>query len=370
MRKKSNYSASTGVFGSGQADHLMSPNNRNPLDPHLLEVTISNDQIACLGLERESHQIIVVGIVGDDAGRIRGIIESDPLFRQTTSEGRYVFGGDVVLRGYTRVQKGILDFLNEPGADDNLELTIKRGIEGGPGSPQRSEGLVALYCDAPMVEPDKVAHGRPLKDGYRVEFADEFDGSRLDAGRWVPAHLPQWSSRAQAAARYSLRSGHLFLQILEDQPPWCPEFDGLTRVSSLQTGVLSGPTGSVIGQHRFNEHVVVREQQAPERLYTPLYGYFEMRARAVAHPSSMVALWMIGYEEAPEHSGEICVCEIFGATSSPERSWWAWEFTRLAIRSSSTTSRSYQSTSMPPSSTSMQQSGPRRTSISSSTVVK
>jgi hypothetical protein len=348
----------------------MRPNNRNPLDPHLLEVTISNDQIACLGLERESHQIIVVGIVGDDAGRIRGIIESDPLFRQTTSEGRYVFGGDVVLRGYTRVQKGILDFLNEPGADDNLELTIKRGIEGGPGSPQRSEGLVALYCDAPMVERDEAAHGRPLKDGYRVEFADEFDGSRLDAGRWVPAHLPQWSSRAQAAARYSLRSGHLFLQILEDQPPWCPEFDGLTRVSSLQTGVLSGPTGSVIGQHRFNEHVVVREQQAPERLYTPLYGYFEMRARAVAHPSSMVALWMIGYEEAPEHSGEICVCEIFGATSSPERSWWAWEFTRLAIRSSSTTSRSYQSTSMPPSSTSMQQSGPRRTSISSSTVVK
>ena len=26
----------------------------------------------------------------------------------------------------------------------------------------------------------------------------------------------------------------------------------------------------------------------------------------------MVALWMIGYEDAPERSGEICVCEIFG----------------------------------------------------------
>ena len=168
-----------------------------------------------------------------------------------------------------------------------------------------------------MVERDEAAPGRALKDGYRLQFADEFDGSRLDPARWVPAHLPQWSSRAQAAARYSLRSGRLILQILEDQPPWCPEFDGSTRVSSLQTGVHSGPTGSVIGQHRFNEHVVVREQQAPERLYTPLYGYFEIRARAVAHPSNMVALWMIGYEEAPEHSGEICICEIFGSDVEP-----------------------------------------------------
>jgi beta-glucanase (GH16 family) len=26
----------------------------------------------------------------------------------------------------------------------------------------------------------------------------------------------------------------------------------------------------------------------------------------------MVALWMIGYEDEPAHSAEICVCEIFG----------------------------------------------------------
>jgi glycosyl hydrolase family 16 len=153
----------------------------------------------------------------------------------------------------------------------------------------------------------------PLKGRYRLEFADEFDGDRLDPSRWLSAHLPQWSSRKQAAARYCLRSDQLVLQILEDQPPWCPEFDGGTRVSSLQTGVYSGPTGTVIGQHRFNEHVVVREEQAPERLYTPLYGCFEMRAKAVADASNMVAFWMIGYEDVPEHSGEICICEIFGS---------------------------------------------------------
>ena len=32
----------------------------------------------------------------------------------------------------------------------------------------------------------------------------------------------------------------------------------------------------------------------------------------------MVALWMIGYEETPEQSGEICVCEIFGRDVGPD----------------------------------------------------
>jgi Glycosyl hydrolases family 16 len=153
----------------------------------------------------------------------------------------------------------------------------------------------------------------PSLDGYRLEFAEEFDGADLDLTRWLPAHLPQWSSRAQAAARYRLGDGRLVLQIVDDQPPWCPEFDGATKVSSLQTGVYAGAVGSAIGQHRFNPRAVVREPQPPARLYTPLYGYFEMRAKALADPATMAALWMIGYEDAPERSGEICICEIFGS---------------------------------------------------------
>jgi hypothetical protein len=31
----------------------------------------------------------------------------------------------------------------------------------------------------------------------------------------------------------------------------------------------------------------------------------------------MVALWMIGYEDEPERSAEICVCEIFGRDVGP-----------------------------------------------------
>lgn len=154
-------------------------------------------------------------------------------------------------------------------------------------------------------------------DGYHLDFIDEFTGSELDLGRWLPAHLPQWSSRAQAAARYELRGGFLVLRIDRDQPPWCPEFDGGTKVSSLQTGVFSGPSGTPIGQHRFSERAVVREPQQAARLYTPTYGLFEVRAKAIADPRNMVAFWMIGYEDVPEHSGEICVCEVFGRDIRP-----------------------------------------------------
>jgi len=147
---------------------------------------------------------------------------------------------------------------------------------------------------------------------YELEFEDDFEGATLDTGRWLPHYLPQWSSRERSAARYELRDGALRLQIAADQEPWCPELDGDLRVSSLQTGVLSGPVGSTVGQHRFSPDAVVREAQEPLRLYTPLYGRIEVTARALDDPRAMAALWMIGYEDEPERSAEICVMEIFG----------------------------------------------------------
>jgi hypothetical protein len=149
-------------------------------------------------------------------------------------------------------------------------------------------------------------------DGYALEFEDTFDGDVLDETRWFPYYLPQWSSRARSAARYQVGGGQLRLIVEADQQPWCPEFDDGIRVSSLQTGVFAGPVGSPVGQQRFNADLVVREAQRNMRLYTPQYGFFELRAKAIDDPRSMVALWMIGYEDEPERSAEICICEIFG----------------------------------------------------------
>ena len=153
---------------------------------------------------------------------------------------------------------------------------------------------------------------------YELEFEDTFDGPTLDEHRWIPCYLPQWSSRERAAARYELGGGRLRLLIDADQQPWAPDLDGAVRVSSLQTGVFAGPVGSTIGQHRFSPAAVVREAQRNVRLYTPQYGLVEMRARASDDPLAMAALWMIGYEDEPERSAEICVCEIFGRDVRPD----------------------------------------------------
>ena len=57
---------------------------------------------------------------------------------------------------------------------------------------------------------------------------------------------------------------------------------------------------------------MVREEQGSVALYTPQYGLFEVRYRAIDDPANMVALWMIGFGDIPTRSAEICVAEIFG----------------------------------------------------------
>lgn len=157
------------------------------------------------------------------------------------------------------------------------------------------------------------------KPGYELEFEDSFDGAELDPGRWVPYYLPHWSSRATTAARYRLDDGMLRLRIDEDQPPWCPEWDGDIRATCIQTGLFAGPLDSPTGQLQFADDLRVREEQTEQRLYTPQYGIIETRFRALADPRCMVALWMIGFEDEPERSGEICIAEIFGRNLSDDR---------------------------------------------------
>jgi hypothetical protein len=147
---------------------------------------------------------------------------------------------------------------------------------------------------------------------YSLAFFDDFDAAVLDRTKWIPYYLPQWSSRAASQPVYRLQDGSLTLEIAADQQPWCPEFNGPIRASSLQTGLFAGPLGSAIGQHRFSPACRVREEQATERTYTPRYGFFELRAKCHISPSNVAAFWMIGFEEQPEHSAEICIFELKG----------------------------------------------------------
>lgn len=180
-------------------------------------------------------------------------------------------------------------------------------------------GWPALYAQTSMNPQTGNRQTPPARKGFTLAFNEDFSGSELDTLRWIPYYLPQWSSREQSKPRYRLEGGHLRLQITPDQPPWCPEFNGNVRCSSLQTGLYAGPVGSPIGQHRINPACVVRQAQSTQRKYVPLYGYVEIRARWAAGPSNVAALWMIGFEDKPERSAELCVVEIKGENVGPER---------------------------------------------------
>lgn len=154
------------------------------------------------------------------------------------------------------------------------------------------------------------------KENYILEFNDEFKKNEIDTANWIPYYLPHWSSREMSKPQYEIRDENLILKITENQKAWCPEFNGEIKCSSIQTGVFSGELGSTIGQHKVNPNCIVRQEQKPEKTYLPQYGFFEIRAKSLDAKSNVVALWMIGYEDSPEKSAEICVFEIKGCNVS------------------------------------------------------
>jgi hypothetical protein len=140
------------------------------------------------------------------------------------------------------------------------------------------------------------------KPGYTREFHDEFDGQEIDTDKWIPYYLAHWSSRDRSAPRYEMRDGALVLQITKDQSPWCPEFDGEVKCSSIQTGAFAGPVGSAVGQHRFSAASVVREAQPNAKKYVPQYGYFEIR-RTLSQSPNYPMQFMLSIYERPQGAG-------------------------------------------------------------------
>jgi hypothetical protein len=146
-----------------------------------------------------------------------------------------------------------------------------------------------------------------------VSFRDDFEGHDLDRSVWIPHYLPQWSSRAESAATYEVTGSELRLSIPPGQGLWCPvEHEGPLRVSGIQSGVFSGAVGSTVGQQPFRDGLRVREAQPAQWGWTPRYGVLEVRARMELTARSMASVWMVGIEDEPQRSGEICVFEVFG----------------------------------------------------------
>jgi hypothetical protein len=134
---------------------------------------------------------------------------------------------------------------------------------------------------------------------------EHFDGPGLDTDVWLPHYLPHWSSRTQSAATYTVADSELRLTIPAEQGLWCPDDHDPIRVSGIQSAVVSG-------QHPFADGLVVKEDQPTWVGWAPHYGRLEVRARMELSERSMAAVWMIGLEDEPNRSGEICIFEVFG----------------------------------------------------------
>ena len=156
-------------------------------------------------------------------------------------------------------------------------------------------------------------------DESRV-VVEAFEGPTLNRDLWLPHYLPAWSSREATAASYTLSNGTLVLDIPTDHPVWCPGVHiPPLRVSGLQSGNWSGPVGTQLGQQRFREGLLVREEQDRFEGWLPTGGRVEIRASMDLSPRSMAALFMSGFEDDPEQlqCGELCVFEVFGNALGP-----------------------------------------------------
>jgi len=115
-------------------------------------------------------------------------------------------------------------------------------------------------------------------------------------------------------------SGTLRLFIERDQEPWSPEFCRSSAGLVAPGPVYSrGPVGSAIGQHRFREGIVVREEQRKPRVVhaavRPVSSSGPRRARRSREHGGPVD--DSATRTRPAHSAEICVCEIFGRDVGP-----------------------------------------------------
>jgi hypothetical protein len=163
--------------------------------------------------------------------------------------------------------------------------------------------------------------GRPDVLFRVVEFLDDFDDPELDQSVWFRYYLPAWSSRAVTRASYRISESQLCLFISVDRGLWCPdEHPEPIRVSGIQSGSYSGPVGTTAGQQRFRDDLRVREQQPRFEGWLPSGGTVSIRCRMQLSPRSMAAMWLSGFEEHPDDSGEICVVEVFGRSLEGDRS--------------------------------------------------
>ncbi|MFD1256907.1 family 16 glycosylhydrolase [Mucilaginibacter terrae] len=141
------------------------------------------------------------------------------------------------------------------------------------------------------------------KAGYTVTKDDEFNGSNLDLGLWVPYYLRHRASQdADVAAQYVMRDGCLVLQRVGDGTSSVQTID---RTNWHKNGSRTIPTLINFSQK---------------------YGYFEIRAKARKGTGYCSTFWLVGEQNTASETAEVDVLEQPGhygqfAISSSLHNW-------------------------------------------------
>ncbi|MBF0817978.1 glycoside hydrolase family 16 protein [Streptococcus acidominimus] len=176
---------------------------------------------------------------------------------------------------------------------------------------------VLLFSSGVVVQAEENV---PQKEGYYLDFHDEFNGDSLDRSKWTDYYLPHWASNPEnAKANYRFEDGKLIEYIAKDQKPWSPELDGAVKSSAI----MSFNKNWI---HNFSGSQTLMSNQEEWTGYATTYGYFEIRAKlSDVGGGGHQAWWMVGMQNDTndwfnsKETGEIDVIETFFSRSNTWR---------------------------------------------------
>ncbi len=108
------------------------------------------------------------------------------------------------------------------------------------------------------------------KPGWMLDAHDEFAGPLLNTNFWSPYYLESRTEKERAAAHYEFRQGTLILYVDGNSKGYFKDGSNVMTVSGIQTG----------DRTRLHKDSDPIHHEIPVKMnYTPLYGYFEIRAK-------------------------------------------------------------------------------------------
>lgn len=128
----------------------------------------------------------------------------------------------------------------------------------------------------------------PAKEGYILDWSDEFDGTELDSSKWLTEYLPHATlASVGKKAQYRVYDGSLKMIMDRNTKSFAFDSDRGLKVSSIQTFEKDYFHEKAFAQHTDDFHG-----------YSTKYGYFEMRCKAPAcGGGGCFSWWMASTEE-------------------------------------------------------------------------